>query len=152
MASQALSQVPTQSRSVSSVDVPNAPKGVERRRHRVYVTRNTEYHFRDGTCVAVRDRKTEEFLPGHLALNRRIEGGLKFFMNGALIPNLGEPKEGESLFFGGSGRDLVTSPLLEVARPPKDLVLAYPRASERVSERDVNESFWSAFAGDQDEA
>ena len=33
-------------------------RGPERRRHRVFVTRNTEYHFRDGFCIAVRDRRT----------------------------------------------------------------------------------------------
>src|SRR6187549_387121 len=43
-------------------------EGTERRRHRVYMTRNTEYHFRDGVCVAVRDRRTGDWLPGHLAL------------------------------------------------------------------------------------
>jgi hypothetical protein len=26
--------------------------GIERRRHRVFLTRNTEYHFRDGICVS----------------------------------------------------------------------------------------------------
>ena len=59
----------------------------ERRRHRVYVTRNTEYHFRDGFCVAVRDRRSGDFLPGHLAIRRRLHGGLKFFHNGAIVPN-----------------------------------------------------------------
>jgi len=29
--------------------------GRDRRRHRIYVTKNTEYHFRDGFCIAVRD-------------------------------------------------------------------------------------------------
>src|SRR5215469_12904009 len=53
--------------------------GPERRRHRVYVTRNTEYHVRDRTCVAVRDRRTGDFMQGHLALERQIEGGLRFF-------------------------------------------------------------------------
>ncbi len=38
--------------------------GPDRRRHRVYVTKNTEYHFRDGFCVAVRDRRTGDFLQG----------------------------------------------------------------------------------------
>ena len=54
------------------------PGRVERRRHRVYVTKNTEYHFRDGFCVAVRDRQSGDFLPGHLALRKRLHGGLKF--------------------------------------------------------------------------
>jgi hypothetical protein len=101
--------------------------GRERRRHRVYVTRNTEYHFRDGFCVAVRDRHTGEFLHGHLALQRRIEGGLKFFVNGAIAPNPGDPIPGESLFFSSGGRDLVTSPLEAVERPAKEIVEAYPR-------------------------
>lgn len=108
-------------------------QGPERRRHRVYVTRNTEYHFRDGFCVAVRDRRSGEFLHGHLALQRRIHGGLKFFLNGAIAPNPGEPRPGEALYFATVGaardeglRDLVTSPLERVERPSKELTSAYP--------------------------
>jgi hypothetical protein len=99
--------------------------GPERRRHRVFVTRNTEYHFRDGFCVAVRDRRTGEFLHGHLALRRRVHGGIKFFANGALAPNPGEPRPGESLYFASDGRDLVTSPLERVERPSRELAGAY---------------------------
>lgn len=100
-------------------------RGPERRRHRVFVTRNTEYHFRDGFCIAVRDRRTGEFLHGHLALRRRVQGGLRFFSNGAIAPNTGEPRPGESLYFSNDGRDLVTSPLEHVERPSKELVQAY---------------------------
>ncbi len=100
--------------------------GPERRRHRVYVTRNTEYHFRDGFCVAVRDRRTGDFLHGHLALRRRIHGGLRFFLNGAIVPNPGDPQVGEALYFEANGRDLVTSPLEAVERPTRDVVQAYP--------------------------
>jgi hypothetical protein len=105
-----------------------AYRGPERRRHRVYLTRNTEYHFRDGFCVAVRDRRTGEFLHGHLALQRRIHGGLKFFEGGGIAPNAGEPRAGESLYFASEGRDLVTSPLESVERPSRDVVQAYPSA------------------------
>jgi hypothetical protein len=101
-------------------------RGPERRRHRVFVTRNTEYHFRDGFCVAVRDRRTGEFLHGHLALSRPVHGGIRFFSNGAIAPNTGDPRPGESLYFASDGRDLVTSPLEFVQRPSKELVLAYP--------------------------
>ena len=101
-------------------------QGTERRRHRVYTTRNTEYHFRDGVCVAVRDRRTGDFLPGHLALRRPLFGGLRFFMNGALLPNPGEPNVGEALFFGEGGRDLITSPLQAVERPTRAMVEEYP--------------------------
>lgn len=101
-------------------------EGPERRRHRVYVTRNTEYHFRDGFCVAVRDRRTGDFLHGHLALRRRIHGGLRFYLNGAIMPNPGEPEVGEAIYFEANGRDLVTSPLEKIERPVREVVSAYP--------------------------
>ena len=101
--------------------------GVERRRHRVYVTRNSEYHFRDGLCVAVRDRSSGQWVPGHVALNRPVTGSLMFFPNGGIRPSLGSPRVGEALFFATGGRDVVTSPLLEVGRPEKPLVESYPR-------------------------
>ena len=103
-----------------------ANEKVERRRHRVYVTRNTEYHFRDASCVAVRDRRTGDFLPGHLAISRTLQCGLKFFSNGAIVPNSGDPQPGEGLYFAAEGRDLVTSPLESIERPSKKLVDAYP--------------------------
>jgi hypothetical protein len=106
-------------------------RGQERRRHRVYVTRNTEYHFRDGFCVAVRDRRTGEFLHGHLALHRRVHGGIRFFEGGGLSANAGDPRPGESLYFASEGRDLVTSPLEAVERPNKELVGAYPAVRKR---------------------
>jgi len=105
-------------------------QGPDRRRHRIYVTRNTEYHFRDGFCVAVRDRRTGEFLQGHLALRRRVHGGLKFSRDGGITPNTGEPREGESLYFASEERDLVTSPLESVERPPREVVSAYPGAQK----------------------
>ena len=100
--------------------------GAERRRHRVYVTRNTEYHVQDGECVAVRDRRTHEFMHGHLARGRRIEGSLRFFSNGSIAPNAGEPRPGESIYFAHEGRDLVTSALERVERPGLDAIAAYP--------------------------
>lgn len=106
-------------------------KGPERRRHRVYLTRNTEYHFRDGFCVAVRDRRTGDYLHGHLALHRRVQGGLKFFENGGMAPNTGEPRPGESLYFASEGRDLVTSALEAVQRPSREVVSAYPSRPKR---------------------
>jgi hypothetical protein len=116
--------------SAARAESPSYP-GPERRRHRVYVTRNTEYHFRDGFCVAVRDRRTGDFLHGHLALQRRVHGGLKFFEGGGIAPNAGEPRAGESLYFASEGRDLVTSPLESVERPPREVVQAYPSRKSR---------------------
>ena len=107
----------------------NGYRGPERRRHRVFVTRNTEYHFRDDICVAVRDRRTGAFLQGHLALKRPVHGGIRFFANGAIAPNPGEPRPGESLYFANDQRDLVTSPLERVERPSKETAGGYPRRS-----------------------
>lgn len=115
-----------ESNAARTLEQPRDYKGPERRRHRVYVTRNTEYHFRDGFCVAVRDRRTGEFLHGHLALHRRVQGGIRFFHSGGLSANAGDPRPGESLYFASEGRDLVTSPLESVERPSKELVGAYP--------------------------
>jgi hypothetical protein len=122
-------------KSSSAADSASEFSGPDRRRHRVYVTKNTEYHFRDGFCVAVRDRRTGDFLHGHLALRRRIHGGLKFYLNGAIVPNPGEPKVGEALYFATDGRDLVTSPLEGVERPSKELVQAYVTPSNLPGEK-----------------
>jgi hypothetical protein len=129
-----------ESNAARSTQTPESDyRGPERRRHRVFVTRNTEYHFRDGFCIAVRDRRTGDFLEGHLALHRRVDGGLRFFSNGGIAPNNGVPRPGESLYFSGEcrephgeasrprDRELVTSPLEAVERPARDLVDAYPR-------------------------
>jgi len=117
--------------NAASQEAPAAYKGPDRRRHRVYVTRNTEYHFRDGFCVAVRDRRTGEFLHGHLALHRRVEAGLKFFEQGGIAPNIGDPRPGESIYFGSHGPELVTSPLESVERPSKEIAGAYPTPTRK---------------------
>ena len=101
-------------------------KGDERRKHRMFVTRNTEYHFRERTCVAVRDRRSGRWLPAHLALNRTLSGGLRF-ASGTMLPSLADPDIGDALYFGEDGQELVTSLLCSVDRPGKDLVNSYPR-------------------------
>lgn len=99
--------------------------GQDRRVHRVFITRNTEYHVRKDLCVGVRDRRSGQWLRAHLALNNRIHGALKFHSSGGVVPNPGHPKIGESLFFHAAGRDLVTSAILSVERPPRDIVKVY---------------------------
>jgi hypothetical protein len=99
--------------------------GQDRRQHRVYVTRNTEYHFRGATCVAVRDRKTGRFLQSHLAVQRTLSGGVKYQANGTAIPS-GAPQVGEALYFGDDGRELVTSLCSSIERPERKVVHSYP--------------------------
>ena len=110
-----------------NLDTPSNPHpGHERRQHRMYVTRNTEYHFRGEVCVAVRDRKTGRFLPSHLAMQRRLSGGVKYQSNGSAIPSCAPPQVGEALYFGDDGRELVTSLCSSIERPERRVVASYP--------------------------
>jgi hypothetical protein len=99
--------------------------GSERRIHKVFVTRNTEYHLRSGVCVAVKDRRSGEWLRAHLALRQKVHGGIRFTRSGGISANDGMPEVGESLFFAAEGRDLVTSPVLSVERPERADVKRY---------------------------
>lgn len=110
-----------------TLDTPCQPyPGQERRQHRMYVTRNTEYHFRDQLCVAVRDRKTGRFLPSHLAVQRTLSGGVRYQSNGTAVPSCAPPRIGEALYFGDDGRELVTSLCSSIERPERQVVAAYP--------------------------
>lgn len=99
--------------------------GKDRRIHKVFVTRNTEYHVRRELCVGVRDRRTGKWLRGHMALRSRVSGGLCFTPTGGIRANDGTPAVGESLFFVADGRDLVTSPVVAIERPARDIVDSY---------------------------
>lgn len=100
--------------------------GRERRQHRMYVTRNTEYHFRGQTCVAVRDRRTGRFMPSHLAVQRTLSGAVRYQDNGTAIPSNADPRVGEALYFGDDGRELVTSLCSSIERPQRQVVTSYP--------------------------
>ena len=91
----------------------------ERRRHRMLVTRNTEYHLRDRTCVGVRDRRTQTWRGTHLALGRRLSGGVRVLKNGEVIPVEEGPSIGEAIYFACDEHELITSAITEVGRPPK---------------------------------
>jgi hypothetical protein len=105
-------------------------QGTDRRRHRMFVTRNTEYHFRDGICVAVRDRRTGMWLAGHLALRRRATSGVRILKNGTAIPSCEAPQVGEAIYFGDEGNELITSVLCSVERPERAIVRNYPATPE----------------------
>jgi hypothetical protein len=98
--------------------------GTERRIHKVFVTRNTEYHVRRNLCVGVRDRRTGDWLHGHIALKSRISGGIRYSESG-VSANEGKPSIGESLFITAGTRDLVTSPVVAIERPERAIVLSY---------------------------
>jgi hypothetical protein len=106
-------------------------QGTERRYHHVYITRNTEYHLRDNICVAVRDRRSRTFRSAHMALNLKIQGGVKFCPNGAMVPAMSKPSVGDAIFFNhvdgdGIERQIVTSRIERIDRPSKRDVMLYP--------------------------
>ncbi len=96
---------------------------IERRRHRRFVTRNTEYHMRGETCVGVRHRTTGMWLTEHDALGTRLVGSLARTGHGfAMAP---EGEVGTSLWFNRSGMDVVTSAVVDKDRPPRGAILHY---------------------------
>ena len=100
-------------------------QGPERRKNRVFLTKNTEYHFRGARCVAVRDRRSRKWLPSHLAIGRELSGGVHFHKNGAAVPVVEEPAVGEALYFADDGRELITSTVCALERPSLDVVRGY---------------------------
>ena len=114
--------------SSTSTESGRAYRGPERRRNQVLVTLNSEYHCRDGICLAVRDRDTGEFVTEHPAIGKRVTGGMLFAPEGG-ITEVSPPDallKGERLCFsacdGQVEHDVVTSPLSAMGRPPKDVV------------------------------
>lgn len=104
-------------------------EGLERRIHKVFVTRNTEYHVKGSTCVGVRDRETGAWLRGHFAVERPVIGSIKFWGSGAMDANPGLPRVGESMYFEDVGRDLVTSCVVSVERPRPEVLAEYATAA-----------------------
>lgn len=98
--------------------------GPERRIHKVYVTRNTEYHVRRNVCVAVRDRISGQWCPRHGSIGMALTGAVSAAGQGGPVVLERPPGAGERLCFGDLA--LITSPLAEVRRPPRDVVLTYP--------------------------
>jgi hypothetical protein len=89
----------------------------DRRRHRVFFTRHTEYHLRDDECVGVRDRDTGEWLIDHAALRLRA----------LALPNERSSSEwiGQRIQFWGRLSDVLTSPVVAVGRPTLAEVPSY---------------------------
>jgi hypothetical protein len=107
-------------------------RGPERRRNQLLVTRHREYHCHDGWCVAVRDRGTGQFVPDHSAIGKRLTGGMQ--VTGDEILGVSEPQAlvpGTRLCFsscdGHLDKDIITSALVAIERPPKEVVVSYPQ-------------------------
>ena len=93
----------------------------ERRRHRALVTRNSEYHLRDGICVAVKERQTGRFCQRHPAIGMRLV--LVSAEEGHGDPAL--PVGGRAYFLDEGQRNLLTSTVETVVRPAREAVANY---------------------------
>jgi hypothetical protein len=103
-----------------------AYEGPERRIHKVFVTRNTEYYVRAQRCVAVRDRSTGAWVRDHFAVDRAVMGAIRYLDTGELFAGPGLPQVGESMYFEELGHDLVTSAVVAVERPARELIQHLP--------------------------
>lgn len=99
--------------------------GKDRRIHRIFVTKNTEYHLRRDRCIAVRDRNTGSFYPEHRALYRTLAGAVRFHGAGSISAEQSTPKVGEAMCF--DGLNVVTTVVEAIQRPEREIVVSYPR-------------------------
>ncbi len=97
--------------------------GSERRRNKLLVTQNTEYHLRDKRCVAVRDLWSGKWDIGHPAVGRRLFGAVRPGTRG--LEPLTEPEVDSLLWFENGDNDILTSRLTTVTRPPKTALRHY---------------------------
>lgn len=100
---------------VTSMSLPRA----ERRRHVVYITRNTEYHCRDQEVVAVRDRGSRSWQRWHPAIRSRLMGCMNPDRKVAR-----RIRPGSKLILAGK-QVLMTSSLLFAGRPPREALVHY---------------------------
>jgi hypothetical protein len=105
--------------------------GPERRRRRVYVTQNHEYHCNDGVCIAVRDTQASHFVPRHAAIGKKVTGAL--VLGGRGVVSMFLPEEvapGRRIYFSVDVQDpnaVMTSALKSIERPSRALVAEYDR-------------------------
>ncbi|HEY2510294.1 MAG TPA: hypothetical protein VGI39_05545 [Polyangiaceae bacterium] len=110
---------------------PRPYAGPERRRRRVYVTQNREYHCRDEICIAVRDLQTGQFIDGHRAIGKTATAAVA--MQGSLIASISSPataSPGVRMQFSehpDDPDDVLTSELIAIARPLRAVVEQYER-------------------------
>ncbi len=88
-----------------------------RRRHRLFQTRHTEYHLRDDECVGVRDRSSGLWILDHAALRLRA----------LFLPLEDQDRKclGKRIQFWGRDTDVLTSAVVEITRPEKRDVGSY---------------------------
>lgn len=82
----------------------------------VFATHNTEYHLRGALCVAIRDRRTGEWLVEHEALGAKVTCMLARY-GGQWRRHVLSPRTGSVLWFESVQ---VTTSAIRVCRPAAD--------------------------------
>ena len=85
------------------------------------------------------------FHTAHIALSLRMDGAVRIYSNGGVIPHASDPEPGDAIYFtyrrpDGEERQIVTSRLLSVDRPPKNVVQAYPAIHPATARRNARQS------------
>lgn len=93
----------------------------ERRRHVVYVTKNTEYHCRDEECVGVKNLTSGGWLRHHPALRGQLLGAINI-KRGALQRK--RPAVGLRLVFL-KDKSVLTTKVVYAGRPERESILSY---------------------------
>jgi len=111
-----------------------AELSTNRRHHRVFLTKHTEYHRRDDECVAVRDRGSGLWLLDHAALRLRA----------LTLPDMGQGEDfvGSRIQFWGRRTDVLTSPVTDIKRPGRPEVghyISHARGGEVGSNRNASQ-------------
>jgi hypothetical protein len=88
--------------------------GSDRRIHTVFATNNSEYHVRNGVCVAVRDRGTQVWRSNHEAIGMELE-----------VKGIDHQHLGASLLFLSPYYKMQTSKVADVLRPERTAVESY---------------------------
>ena len=100
---------------------------VEKRKHKVYITRNTEYHLRDNVCVGVRNRRTGDWILVTAAIGATLVGGLhQTPQKEVTFADYPWVMVGDSLLFLSlRGTDVLTTKVEQVQRPCKEVLRFY---------------------------
>jgi hypothetical protein len=100
---------------------------IEKRRHKMYVTRNTEYHVKDDVCVGIRNVRNGDWILQSKVLGAKLIAALSALPQTAKrVSEFIRPKEGDNLvFLSMTGEDIVTTKIREVSRPPKHVIQYY---------------------------
>ena len=96
--------------------------GPDRRAHRVLVTTDAEYFMRRRLCLRVRDRSTGLWLDGHRASGTLILGSVDVDAAEPRLNLADVPRLGECVMFGSKSGPTLTTPVVAVARPPRELM------------------------------